>query len=442
MRQAAHRLSNDGIVTYWDVVLAPTFVDGEVAGFVDIVTDATDRVRALDQLEQRIAGFTAIADAMTVQHPLQATLEQVARSVRSATGAAAAAVVVWEDSDLLRLAHYGDDGLPDGYRAAVEAAYALGAESVIREVTNDTKINVLRGFRTQALADPGYAPLHPLWDGLNFEDTVVVPLGLQGRCDGCLLLYVTGGREVDDDELTFLQAIADQAAVAVENARLFQDAEAHATLVERQRLSRELHDSVSQALFAMTLHARAAERRLDSMGTAPDDPLAVGVTTLAQLTRGALTEMRVLILELRPDALAAEGLVGALQRQAAALSAREGLPITVTGPTERLPLEPQAEEHLYRLVLEALNNTTKHGRASAAQVSITRLDAPGSGTLLVQVADDGEGFDPRASGPGHLGQTTMRDRAAACGAELEVTSAPGAGCTVTVRVPLGGVVAR
>ena len=151
VRQAAHRLSNDGAVTYWDVVFAPTFVDGEVAGFVDIVTDATERVRALEQLEQRIAGFTAIADAMTVQHPLQATLEQVARSVRSATGAAAAAVVVWEDSDLLRLAHYGDDGLPDGYRAAVEASYALGAKSVIRAVTNDTKINVIRGFRTQAL---------------------------------------------------------------------------------------------------------------------------------------------------------------------------------------------------------------------------------------------------------------------------------------------------
>ena len=281
-----------------------------------------------------------------------------------------------------------------------------------------------------------------MWDGLDFEDTVVVPLGLHGRCDGCLLLYVTAGRGVDDDELIFLQAIADQAAVAVENARLFQNAEAHATLVERQRLSRELHDSVSQALFAMTLHARAAERQLATMGASADDPLAVGVTTLAQLSLGALTEMRALIFELRPDALAAEGLVGALQRQAAALTAREGLPITVTGPTERLPLAPRAEEHLYRLVLEALHNTAKHARASTARVTVTMVDAPQPGTLMVEVRDDGVGFEPGASGPGHLGQSTMRDRAAACGAELTVTSAPEAGCVVTVRLVPGGAAPR
>lgn len=437
VRQAAHRLSTDGIVTYWDVVFAPTFLDGEVVGFVDIVTDATERVRAYEQLEQRISGFTAIADAMTVQHPLEETLEQVARSVRSATGAAAAAVVVWEDSELLSLSHYADDGLPDGYRAGVEASYALGAKSLIRALTNDTKINVIRGFRTQALADPGYAPLHPMWDGLDYEDTVVVPLGSHGRCVGCLLLYVHAGREVDDDELTFLQAIADQAAVAVENAHLFADAESHATLIERQRLSRELHDSVSQALFAMTLHAGAAERELGSRGTPDDDPLAVEVAALAQLTRGALAEMRALIFELRPDALASEGLIGALRRQAAAVTAREGLPISVVGPTERLPLDPGTEEHLYRLVLEALNNTVKHAGAHAAEVLIAMPEAGGPPVLLVQVTDDGAGFDPLATGPGHLGQATMRDRAAACGAELVVTSTPGAGCTVTVRVPVG-----
>ncbi len=440
VRQAAHRLSTAGIVTYWDVVFAPTFVDGEVVGFVDIVTDATERVRAYEQLEQRISGFTAIADAMTVQHPLEETLRQVARSVRSATGAAAAAVVVWEDSDLLTLAHYVDDGLPDGYREAVEASYALGAKSLIRAVTNDTKINVIRGFRTQALEDPDYAPLHPMWDALDYEDTVVVPLGSHGRCVGCLLLYVNAGRAVDADELTFLQAIADQAAVAVENAHLFEDAESHATLAERQRLSRELHDSVSQALFAMTMHARAAERALGSRGTPADDPLAVGVAAMAQLARGAQAEMRALIFELRPDALAAEGLVGALRRQAAALASREGLPITVVGPTERLPVDEDTEEHLYRLVLEALNNTAKHSGASAAEVLIEMPDPGGPSLLLVRVTDDGRGFNPVATGPGHLGQSTMRDRAAACGADLEVTSAPGAGCTVTVRVPVRGAV--
>ena len=190
----------------------------------------------------------------------------------------------------------------------------------------------------------------------------------------------------------------------------------------------------------MTMHARAAERVLVDQGMSAADPLAVGVSTLAQLARGALAEMRALIFELRPESLAAEGLIGALRRQAAALTSREGLPITVVAPAERLPLDAGPEEHLYRLVLEALNNAAKHSGARAAEVLIEMPPPGGPRVLLVRVTDDGRGFDPVATGPGHLGQSTMRDRAAACGAELEVTSAPEAGCTVTVRVPVRGAV--
>ncbi len=165
MRQAAHRVATEEIATYWDVVFAPTFVDGQVAGFVDIVTDATERVRTYEKLENRVAAFTAIADAMTLEHPLTLTLRQVARSVRTATACEAAAVVVWDDGDLRDLAAYGDDGLPEGYREAVEAAYALGVDSPIRAVTTQTEVTVIRGFRGTAEADPCYAPLHPLWRG-------------------------------------------------------------------------------------------------------------------------------------------------------------------------------------------------------------------------------------------------------------------------------------
>jgi PAS domain S-box-containing protein len=220
-RRSAQRVSVDGQVTYWDVVLAPTFADGEVVGFVDIMADATDRVRAHQQLELRVAAFTAIADSMTLEHPLEQTLRHVARGVRAATGAEAAAVVVWEDEALRNLTAYGDDGLPDGYRGGVEAAYALGVDSPIRNVTTASDVTVIRGFRARAEQDPGYAPLHPIWAGMQFDDTVVVPLGARGRCVGCLLLYVSAGREVGADERAFLRAVADQAAVAVENAQLF-----------------------------------------------------------------------------------------------------------------------------------------------------------------------------------------------------------------------------
>jgi signal transduction histidine kinase len=149
------------------------------------------------------------------------------------------------------------------------------------------------------------------------------------------------------------------------------------------------------------------------------------------LTRGALAEMRALILELRPGALAEEGLVAALAKLAAALSAREGLVIEVDGPDGHLPLGPEVEEQLYRLGQEALANVVKHARASSATVRI----AAAGGTVSVEVSDDGRGFDPATVGPEHFGLRSMRGRVADLGGRLEVTSAPGGGTVLRVQVP-------
>ncbi len=144
--------------------------------------------------------------------------------------------------------------------------------------------------------------------------------------------------------------------------------------------------------------------------------------------------MRALIFELRPRALEEEGLLTALTRQAEAINARESLTVTVRGPRERLPLDARAEEHVYRLVLEAMNNSLKHSGARSCEVDVA-LDASGD-RLRIRVHDDGRGFDPGSVPAGHLGQTTMRDRATAVGGRLEVRSAPGAGCTVTLTLPV------
>ena len=143
-----------------------------------------------------------------------------------------------------------------------------------------------------------------------------------------------------------------------------------AQAAERARLARELHDSVSQALFSMTMHARTAQLALARIPHSPGGPLARAVAQLRELTIGALAEMRALIFELRPDGLAEEGLVAALARQAAAISAREQLPITVDGPGDPLPLPADAAEHSYRIALEALHNAVKHAAASHVTVSV------------------------------------------------------------------------
>jgi PAS domain S-box-containing protein len=203
---------------------------------------------------------------------------------------------------------------------------------------------------------------------------------------------------------------------------------------ERARIARELHDSVSQALFSITLHARAAELALERDGVGEHHPAARNVAQLHDLTQGALAEMRALIFELRPKELAEEGLVAAIRKQAAALTAREGLPITVDGPYEQLNLPDGAEEHLYRIVQEALNNTIKHAAASRATVTVR-----GGLGVTITVDDDGCGFDTAVEHAGHFGIGTMTDRAAAIGADLAVRSAPGAGTTLTVRLGRAGV---
>ena len=140
--------------------------------------------------------------------------------------------------------------------------------------------------------------------------------------------------------------------------------------------------------------------------------------------------MRALIFELRPGALAEEGLAAALAKHAAALAAREELVVTVEAPAGRLPLDPVAEEHLYRLAQEALHNVVKHAGATRATV---RLAADGP-DLSLEIADDGAGFDPATRAPGHLGLGTMAERARAAGGRFSIASVPGAGTAVRVVI--------
>jgi signal transduction histidine kinase len=200
---------------------------------------------------------------------------------------------------------------------------------------------------------------------------------------------------------------------------------------ERQRIARDLHDSVSQSLFSTGLHLRSAQRALTRGGLDPAGPVGEPVKEAAALTQGALAEMRALIFELRPGALADAGLVAALGEQSAALSAREGLSIELDGPAERLPLAPEAEEQLYRLGQEALANVVKHAGASSAVVRLAAED----GKVSIEVRDDGRGFDPAAVTGAHFGLRSMQGRMADLGGELEVTSAPGRGTTVRAEVP-------
>ena len=202
---------------------------------------------------------------------------------------------------------------------------------------------------------------------------------------------------------------------------------------ERRRIARELHDSISQALFSMSLQVRTASVALEREGIDTRSPLARAIGELGRLTRGALAEIRALIFELRPEGLREEGLVAALRKHAAAVAARDGVPLEVDLPEEPLPLDPGVEEELYRVAQEAIHNAVRHSDATKVVLS-GGLD-PERGIWL-EIVDDGRGFELNVDRPGHLGLRTMAERAARAGGDLSSESSPGAGTRVRLSLPL------
>ena len=195
---------------------------------------------------------------------------------------------------------------------------------------------------------------------------------------------------------------------------------------ERQRLARELHDSVSQALYGIALGLHTARIQLDR------DPgeLPESLNYLLSLAEAALEEMRALIFELRPESLESEGLVVALSKQGAALQARHGMAVQIELCEEpNLPL--QVKQALYRIAQEAMHNTVKHARASNVELVLRQTAT----AVILEVRDDGVGFDPTGSFPGHLGLHSMQERLSSLSGMLQIESAPGQGTSILVQVP-------
>ena len=370
-----------------------------------------------------------------------ADLQQMLRALAQAGLEAAVAVAValdLVDAEDKVIRSGGRAGMPPGYAAAITACSAAGARVPDIEQLYAGRPIVFPDGRQLLGQDPKFDPLLKALEPLDWQACMYVFMTYRGTVVGDVAAYFPAGVSGPTEaEMSFLAGLADHAAVAVANTRLLDQAQRAAALEERARLARELHDSVSQALFSMTLHARAAEKALDRSPAARTDPAlakaAGDIAALRELTSAALAEMRALIFEVRPDALAEAGLVTALTRQAAALTARSGITVTVTGPGEGPPVPAAAEEQAYRVALEALHNAVKHSGARQASVTIANL----GDTVEVAVADNGAGFDPTAIGPGHLGLRTMRERAAQVGATLDLQARPGEGTTVRLRIPCG-----
>ena len=254
------------------------------------------------------------------------------------------------------------------------------------------------------------------------------PLVMQGRPVGLLIVYDKRGTDprFSDADMRIAQAFANRVAVAVELSERVGRESVRSLLegqeLERRRLARELHDETGQALASILLGLRALE---EQVGVEP-------IAAIRGLVASALDDVRRLTVELRPPALDDFGLAAAVERLAHVTSARSGLGIDVDVADRAVALPPGHETALYRIVQEALTNIVKHAQAHAASIVVTG----GQGTVRAVIEDDGVGFDVGAIREGALGLVGMRERVLLLGGRLEVESAPGAGTTVLIELPV------
>jgi signal transduction histidine kinase len=254
-----------------------------------------------------------------------------------------------------------------------------------------------------------------------------LPLIVRGEVVGGLSIthgergYFTPARV----EMAF--AFANHAAVAIESSRSRDEAVNAAALAERARLARELHDSVSQALYGMVLTTRTSLELIDREPAKARESMRYTL----DLADAALSEMRALIFELRPESLKEDGLLTAFRKQAAALTARHKIQLTLELCDEEPALPIKTKEALYRITMEAIQNTIRHAGAGKLTLSMTCSEH-----LTLTIDDDGCGFDPNGEYPGHLSLQTMRERAHALGGKVDINSRPGHGTLVKIVVPV------
>ena len=328
-----------------------------------------------------------------------------------------------------RLALLAGAGLPEHLREAVSAADLRLVDLPGGELLTAGRLMLLSDGRTRLAASPSTAAIAELTDDLGWEGSVKVPLHRGGVVVGCLVLLLPRAvTAATKGELTAWSALGAHASVALAEERLREQAIAHAAELERHRLGRDLHDSVSAALFSV--HARAQAVRRGLRAAAPE-VVEEAARDLELLSQQAISQLRAMVTGMRGEAPAAD-LAAALRELAATCTTRDGLPVDVRVTGAVPPVPAGTIEHLVRIAGEALHNCVKHAKASAAVVSLDGREDE----LVLTVTDNGCGFDPAAGRGGGHGQRTMRERALLCGGTLQVDSAPGRGTSVVVRVPL------
>lgn len=420
-------LRRDGTAFHVTVESTPLTYRGR-PHLLAVVRDVTERVQAQQMLEQRVADRTrelsalydvaAVASAsLDLATILERSLERVLEVMSCKVGGF---YLLDESEQTLHPAAW--HGLPPDVLAQMGTLPRDGG--LIGWVVSHGEPMVVRDIRENPQLLPFDLATVPHIQGSRAY--AGAPVHAKGEILGALSVISRPERQFSAEEVALLASIADQVGVAVENARLYHQAEELAVMRERERLARDLHDSVTQSLYSANLMVETGRRAAEAGDLAEVEHY---LRRLGEVNNGALKEMRLLVHELRPPILEGEGLVGALQNRLDAVEGRTGTEtrLLVEG---HLALPEAVEEALYRIAVEALNNSLKHAGRTAVTVHILALDE----RVEMEIADNGCGFDPQKMRGGGMGLLTMRQRAERLGGTFGIETTPGQGTVVRVSI--------
>ena len=396
---------------------------------LSMIRDVSQRIQKEKTLGGQIeARMREQATLLAISHTLASTLEfqpgLILDQLREIIAYTHAGLFVLEDSTLVALAIRGTPQLErsSSFRIHLHSPQTLKAlfnrHRPIRIAdiwSNNPEAQFLR-----SLLDDGAVAL---LEGM--QSWVWVPLAVRDRIMGGIGIAAARKNSFTAHDADLALSVANQTAITMINAELYKDAQALAVLEERQKLARNLHDAINQALFSAGLIAEVLPRLWERE---PEEARR-SLEDLRRLTRGALAEMRSLLVELRPSALTDTDLGDLLRLLGNAFTGRTNVPVVVT-VTGQGTLPAEAQVMLYRICQEAFNNIAKHAGATAVEIDVRHEP----GALDLHIRDDGRGFDSsEQTPPGHYGLSMMHERAETVGARLTVTSQPGHGTELVVR---------
>jgi two-component system nitrate/nitrite sensor histidine kinase NarX len=422
-----------------------------------VVRDVSRRIQADQRLQQRIKARTREqATLLKISHTLASTLELQPE------------LILDQLREIIKYTHAGLFGLTDSNLTALAVRGPQQLEQAapfqVRVEGSETLAALFNGHRPIRIADiwstdPEAEFLRSLLDQQavvlleGVQAWMWVPLAVKGRIIGGLGIAHARRNYFTAHHAALALSMADQVAITMVNAELYEHARALAALQERQRLAQNLHDAVNQSLFSAGLIAEVLPRLWDRDQVEARKSLE----DLRRLTRGAQADMRELVAELRPSVLNDSSLGDLLRQLANAFTGRTNVPVSVNIAGEHV-LPPEIQVAFYRICQEALNNIAKHAGASQVEIdlqydasaahdtgmvqaplSVAHTGAPQEivvNSVEMRIRDDGHGFDPgELSASGHYGLGMMRERAESVGAQVTVNSRPGQGTEVMLFWP-------